>query len=61
MGTPPMPSRVCAVNMIPTIVRCLVSVRLEQLSLDRAEAGAIVVGRHRDASKSCDLSSERRG
>lgn len=60
MGTPPMPSRVCAVNMIPTIVRCLASVRLEQLSLEGTEAGATVVGRHKEASVSCDLSSERR-
>lgn len=60
MGTAPMPSRVCAVNMIPTIVRCLVSVRLEQLSLESTEAGATVVGRHKEDSKSCDRFSERR-
>ena len=61
MGTPPTPRRVWAVNMIPTTARCWTSVEPEQLLLDRAGAGAgaLLVGRHRDASKSCDRSAER--
>jgi hypothetical protein len=59
MGTPPTPSRVCAMNMIPTTVRCLVSVLLEQLPLEGMGAEAKVVGRHKEASMSCGISSER--
>lgn len=52
MGTLPTPSRVCAMNMIPTTARCWASVLLEQLLLEGAGVGAgtKVVGWHREAS-----------
>lgn len=59
MGTPPTPSTVCAVNMIPTATRCWACVWLEQLLLEEAGARAEVEGRHREASESCGMSAER--